>query len=124
MPIAIKRFDSSPWSPYSFEVNALSALFLLIHMERMPGIKVIAQQSTLATGDFDGYFTFQNYQFVVSTPFANTRVWCTDQSAPENIFAAIEEHVKNYRPVRPHHLLHKIIKYALLPATPRLNTAA
>ena len=118
MPIAIKRFDSHPQTPYSFEAKSVDAICLLVHMERLPGVKVNAKQSAIITDNFEGYFTYKNFQFVIDTPFVNVWVSCDDPSIPESVFAEIEEHAKNYRFVWPQQLLGKVIRYAFLPRTP------
>jgi len=94
---------------------------MLIHLERIKGLKVIAKKSWFLTDDFEAFFTFKGYVFVLYTPFAEIEVETHSKGVPREVTLEVFEHVKNYKIVWLHHSVLKGFKYFFLPFNPNTN---
>jgi hypothetical protein len=92
MPIVTVRLGTTKKEPLSLEVSSqlLSASALLLHVEALPGVKVIAKKSWVLTDDFEAYFTYKGRLFVMNTPFVNVWISLIGQPADESLFKEVE----------------------------------
>lgn len=79
--------------------NDFDATGMLLHMETHKGVTVVAKKSWILTDDFEGFFNFKGYLFVVETPFAEVEIMAVEPSeTPPYVINEVIEHAK--RPVK------------------------
>ena len=98
---------------------SLSVIPILVHLEDCPGVEVIAKKSWLLTDDFEAYFSYKGFLFVVETPFVEIEISPVNK-APEKIRNEIFSHVEKFEWVSPIKVMIGICRYFLLPFNPRI----
>ena len=93
---------------------------ILLHLERLKGLKVIAKKSWLLTDDFEAYFIYKDHLFVLYTPFSEVVVEPASKNVPVKIIKEVFNHIKEYRIVWIHRSILGVLKYVLLPFNPKL----
>ncbi len=99
-PLELKPLDATGEHPYAFEI-ARDDLFpteLLVHLERLPGVEVLAKLPYPGIDDDFAAFSYQGQVFEVDKPMGSLRVSAT-RGCPRTVFEEIEEHVRNFRRV-------------------------
>lgn len=120
MTLRTKRLGSSKAEPHCLEVenDIAPASALLWHLNRLPGLRVIAKKSWALTDDFEAYFLYQGRLFVVQTPFARVWVSMLGQPANESLFVEIEEQVRSFRSWTYLLAPAALVRYFVLPSNP------
>jgi hypothetical protein len=99
MTLATVRLGATKKEPLSLEASSQlpSASALLMHVESLPGVRVIAKKSWVLTDDFEAYFTYKGRLFVMNTPFVNVWISLIGQPADEGLFKEVEVQAQSYR---------------------------
>lgn len=103
---------------FTFKGNLFSPISMLLHIEQLPGTKVIAKKSWFLTDDFEGYFTYENHLFLVETPYAEIEVCTIDKDISAEVRDAVLKHAAHYKRVSPLQFLSALIRYTFLPFNP------
>jgi len=106
LSLTIKSFNYSPTR-------------ILIHLERLEGLKVISKRSFLLTDEFEAYFTYKTHTFVLFTPFSEIEIEPDTKETPKEVTSEIFEHLYHYKMVWLHNYIYGLIKYALKPSNKR-----
>jgi hypothetical protein len=101
MALQTQRFKPTERAPHSLEVQTylLGASTLLLHLELLPGVRVVSKRSWALTDDFEAYFIYKGRLWVMETPFAKIEVSLLGQPPNEGLFQEIEARVKGYSPL-------------------------
>lgn len=120
MPLVTERLGSTDQEPLSLEVSSplCSAAAVLLHLERLPGLRVIAKKSWVLTDDFEAYFLYRNRLFVMYTPLSELWVSLIGQPADEPVFAEVEAQLRSYRWYEAFLGPLAVAKYFFLPFNP------
>jgi hypothetical protein len=92
-----------------------SPVSIMIHLERLDGLKFVSKWSWYLTDDFDAVFKYKGYAFRLWTPFAEVEIMRIDKGVPETVVNEIFNHVKAYKIVWFHKRLIKGVRYVFLP---------
>jgi len=116
MALNVKRLGGTQAEPFSLEIEGFSigAIKLLVHMERLPTVKVTSKWSYQLTDDVWANFEYKDYVFSVDSPFAYLCVTAVSPDIPEAVFAEVENHIINYRRVWPHQAIWGFLRYFFL----------
>jgi hypothetical protein len=92
------RLGATPKEPLSLEVASqlAPASALLLHLERLSGLKVLAKKSWAMTDDFEAYFLYKGRLFVMETPMVNVWVSLIGQPADEALFREVEAQIQSF----------------------------
>jgi hypothetical protein len=117
MAIKFKRLGGTEKEPYCIEIQGYwpDATMILIHLERLKGIDVLSKASTVMTDDVQIEFLYKGFPFIIKSPFAYLWISADSPDVPESVFEEIVEHIRNYKPVWPHHLFAGILRHLKLP---------
>jgi hypothetical protein len=98
MALQTKRLGATEEAPLTLEVQSflLAASTLLLHIERTPGVRVLAKKAWALTDDFEAYFTYAERLWVVQTPLSLIEVSLLGQPGDERLFSVIESRVQSY----------------------------
>jgi hypothetical protein len=98
MTLQSKRLGGTEDAPQTLEVQShlLAASSMLLHIEKAPGVRVLAKKSWALTDDFEAYFTYKNRLWVVWTPYSLIEVSLLGQPGDEALFSEIESRVRSY----------------------------
>jgi hypothetical protein len=123
MSLVTVRLGTTKKEPLSLEVSSylLSASALLLHVEALPGVKVIAKKSWALTDDFEAYFTYSGRLFVMNTPFSKVWISLIGQPADEGLFKAVEAQAQSYSWLHSFLSPLAFAKYFFLPLNPPQN---
>jgi len=101
MSLSTQRFKGTEAEPHSLEVQSylLGASTLLLHLELLPGVRVLSKRSWAMTDEFEAYFTYKDRMWVMATPFSKIEVSLLGQPANDDLFREIEGRVQGYPPV-------------------------
>lgn len=101
MSLRTQRFKPTEIAPHSFEVQSylLGASTLLLHLELLPGVRVVSKRSWAMTDDFEAYFIYKGRLWIMETPFAKVEVSLLGQLPNESLFQEIEARVQGYSPL-------------------------
>jgi hypothetical protein len=124
MSLLCKRLGSTSEAPHCLEVQThlLAASTLLLHIERLPGVRVIAKKSWVLTDDFEAYFEYGNRLWVVETPFSLIEVSLLGKPVDEDLFATVESHVRGYPWYMTLLAPVAVLRYVLVRFTPSRKT--
>ena len=104
---------------FSVKSGLFSPTSMVAHIERLKGAKVIAKKFWVLTDDFEAYFEYRGYLFIVETPFVEVEVGVVDKTAPKEIIEEVLQHASNYKWVNPFLFFRAMVRYFLLPFNPR-----
>jgi hypothetical protein len=98
MALRINRLKGSDAEPHTLEVQSFlgAASSLLLHIERTPGVTVLAKKSWALTDDFEAYFSYKGRLFLMWTPFSLAWISLLGQPEDSELFAEIETRVQSY----------------------------
>ena len=102
LSLKIKGFKYSPTS-------------ILVHLEKLDGLKIIAKKSWVLTDDFEAYFTYKDFTFVLFTPFSEIEIEPDIKDTPKEITKEIFNHLNKYKTIWLYSYIKGLFKYALLP---------
>ncbi len=116
MALSVKRLGGTQSEPLSLEIKGFSIgpVKFLVHMEKLPTVKVTSKWSYPLTDDVWASFEYKDYVFRVDSPFAYLWVTAVSQDIPEAVFAEVENHIINYRRVWPHQAIWGFLRYLFL----------
>ena len=117
MTIKFKRYGGTDEEPYCIEIQGYwpDATMVLIHLERLKDFKVLSKASIAMTDEVQIEFLYKGYPFIITSPFSYLWISAHSPDVPEPIFEEIVEHIKNYKPVWPHHMLAGFFRHLKLP---------
>ncbi|MBI9091636.1 MAG: hypothetical protein JEZ12_20695 [Desulfobacterium sp.] len=117
MPIKLKKLEGTEQEPYCIEIqgNWPDPTMILIHLERLTGIKVLSKASSVFTDDVQIEYTYKGYPFVAESPFSYLLISAKSPNVPETIFEEVVNHIENYKTVWPHQLVAGILRHMKLP---------
>lgn len=120
MTLRTIRLAGGEKEPLSLEVSSqlVPASTLLLHLSKLPDLRVIAKKSWALTDDFEAYFLYKNRLFVIHTPMVNVWVSLIGQPADNQTFSEIEKHVQEFSPWLYILAPFAIAKFFLLPSNP------
>jgi hypothetical protein len=104
------------------ERDFLFASMVLVHIERLPGVSVLAKKSWAISDSFEAYFTYKGHAFFMGIPFGCIMVAARDVTTPRELIEEIAEHIDKYRTVWPPQLLWAMARYFFLPYRPASPT--
>jgi len=104
---------------FSVKSNFFSPISMVAHIEKLNGVKILAKKSWGLTDDFEAYFEYKGYRFIVETPFVEVEVTVIDKRVPKEIIKEVLEHAANYKWVNPIIFIWAMLRYFLLPFNPR-----
>lgn len=104
---------------FTVEGTFFSPISMLSHIERLPSAKIVAKKSWFLTDDFEGFFTYKGFLFVVETPFAVVEVCVVDKDIPLDIRNEVLNHAVSYKWVNPFKFTWALVRYLILPFNPR-----
>jgi hypothetical protein len=119
MSIRTRRLLPSEEEPHTLEVlGPAQGASLLLHLERLPGLEVVAKKAWVLTDDFEAYFLYRERLFVMWSPMS--RLWVTLLGSPadEALFTDLETHVQRFSFWRSLFSLPASLRYLLLPLDP------
>ncbi|TNE89913.1 hypothetical protein [Porticoccus sp.] len=96
-----------------------SPISMVAHIERLNGVKVLAKKSWGMTDDFEAFFEYKGYRFIVETPFVEVEVAAFDKRVPKEITKEVLDHAANYKWVNPVTFIWAMLRYFILPFNPR-----
>ena len=98
MALRTKRLKGSHDEPHTLEVQSFlgAASSLLLHIERMPGVTVLAKKAWALTDDFEAYFSYKGRLFIMWTPFSLAWISLLGQPEDADLFAEVETRVQSY----------------------------
>lgn len=99
-PLDLERLGATEEHPHAFEIarDDLFATELLVHLERLPGVEILAKLSYPVTDDCFAAFSYRGRVFEIDSPMARLQVSAT-RGCPLGVFEDVEEHVRNFRRV-------------------------
>jgi hypothetical protein len=117
MPVKIKRLRGTEREPFSIEIQRHwpDPTMILIHLERLPELKVRSKASSALTDDVQIEFTFKGYPFIGTSPFSYLTISAASPEVPEAVFEEVVKHIENYKPVWPHQVFRGIVRHMKLP---------
>jgi len=98
------------------EPEFLLASTMLLHIERLPQVRVLSKISWFITDSFEARFTFKGYRFWMAIPFGFIAIARDAPDIPQAVFDELAGHVENYRTIWPFQFLRGLIRYWLLPS--------
>jgi len=98
------------------EQEFLFASTILVHVERLPGLRVLAKKSWAMSDSFEAVFEFSGRLFVMSLPFGSIIIAARDTATPREILDRLAAHIDDYRIVWPTQWLWALVRYFLLPS--------
>ncbi len=117
MGLETVRLKGTPEYPWALEVTrALTlATLLLTHLERLPGLRVVAKFSWPMTDEIWADFTYSEHLFHLQCPL--DKIWiAAPPGCPQSEFETVEQHVRGYRWVSPVRFTVALGRYLLLPS--------
>jgi hypothetical protein len=120
MTLKTVRLAGAEKEPLSLEVSSqlVPASTLLLHLSKLPGLRIIAKKSWALTDDFEAYFLYKNRLFVIYTPMVNVWVSLIGQPADNQTFSEIEKQVQGFSPWLYTLAPFAIAKFFFLPSNP------
>jgi hypothetical protein len=117
MALKTKRLGGTEKEPFSIEIQNYwpDPTMILIHLERLPDVKVLSKASAAMTDEVQIEFTYKGFPFVAGSPFSYLTVSAASPEVPESVFEEVATHIENYKPVWPHQILMGIIRHLKLP---------
>lgn len=117
----LTRLRQRPNSPPIVEVERdfLFASMMLAHIERLPGVTVVAKRSSAMSDSFEAFFEFKGHTFFMGIPFGCIMVMPQEAATPPELLEQIASHIDGYRTVWPVHLLWSMTRYFFLPQRPQ-----
>ncbi len=98
-PLELKPVDATAEHPFIFEIaDDLLLTELLIHLERLPGLEVVAKLPISGIDDDFAAFSYRGQVFEIDHQMGSFRVWAPT-GCPRAAFEEVEEHVRNFRRV-------------------------
>jgi len=98
------------------EQEFLFASTILVHVERLPGLRVLAKKSSALSDSFEAVFEFSGHLFVMSLPFGSIIIAARDGNTPRAVLDRIADHIDRYRIVWPTQWIWAIVRYFFLPS--------
>ncbi|HYM35213.1 MAG TPA: hypothetical protein VET48_07420 [Steroidobacteraceae bacterium] len=123
MPLARLRQRSNILPIIEIEPEFLFVSTLLVHVERLPEVRVLAKQSWAMSDSFEAVFEFSGHRFVIALLFGSITVSACDSTTPVVTLQRLVAHIENYRTVWPTQWLWAIVRYFFLPYTNELQRA-
>jgi hypothetical protein len=117
MSLQTTRHSRSEGDAHTLEVEGtLEATSVLLHLSRLPGMRVVAKKSWALTDDFEAYFSYKGRMFVLETPFVTIELTMLGQPQDEPVLTDVEEHIQAFS--RWYYVLapYAFLKFALLPS--------
>ena len=113
----LTRLQQRPNSPPVIEVEPefLFASMVLVHIDRLPAVRVLSKRSWTMSDSFESVFEYCGHLFLVSLPFGNVTVAALDARTPPLLIEKLAAHIDNYRTVWPQQWLWAIARYFFLP---------
>ena len=98
MTLSTTRFNKSGGTPIFFEVDHQlpSAPVLLLHLTKLPGLKVISKKSWALTDDFQAFFTYGGCLFLMDTDMVNIEILILGEPSDERLSNEVETHIQNF----------------------------
>ena len=117
MGLKLKRLGGTKEEPFCIEIQGYwsDATMVLIHLERLNGIKVLSKASSTMTDDVQIEFEYKKYPFIITIPMAYIWISGNSPDVPKEIFEEIVEHIQNYKSVWPHQIFAGILRHIKLP---------
>lgn len=106
---------------FAVKSDFLSPVSIVAHIERKKGVKVLAKKSWVLSDDFEAYFEYKGYRFIVETPFVEVEVSVIDKRVPKDIAKEVLEYAANYKWVNPVVFIWAMLRYFMLPFNPPAN---
>jgi hypothetical protein len=91
---------------------------MLAHIERLPGVTVLAKKSWAMSDTFEAFFRYKQRVFFMGMPFGCIMVAARDADTPRELIDDLAEHIDAYRTVWPAQLLWAMTRYFFLPSRP------
>ncbi len=92
---------------------------VLLHLERLKGLKVLSKRSFFYTDEYEACFTYKGNTFVLFTPFSEIELEPDKKETPKEVTEEVFAHLEKYKTVWLPHYIFGLIKYALLPSSKR-----
>jgi hypothetical protein len=113
------RMRSDGLPTLEVERDFLFASTMLVHIERLPGVTVIAKRSWAISDSFDAFFDYRGCRFYMGIPFGCIMIAPQDRRRmPGGVIDELAAHIDDYRPVWPMQLLWALARYFFLPFRP------
>jgi hypothetical protein len=93
----------------------LFASTMLVHIERMVGIKLLAKRSWAMSDSFEAIFVFRGYRFAMELYYGCITVSADSPTTPRELLDELAAHIDNYHTVWPTQLFWGIARYFFLP---------
>ncbi len=93
----------------------LFASTLLVHIERIAGLRLLAKRSWAMSDSFEATFCFDDHRFVMELCYGRIMIFATDPATPYELIDELTSHINNYRTVWPTQLLWAFTRYFFLP---------
>ena len=117
MRLKLKKLGGTEEEPYCVEIQNYwpDPTMILIHLERLPGIRIFSKASSAMTDDVQIEFSYKGYPFIITSPFSYLWVSADSQDVPELVFNEVIKHLENYKAVWPHHFILGMLRHLKLP---------
>jgi hypothetical protein len=97
------------------ERDFLFASTMLVHIERLPEVRVLSKKSWAMSDSFEAIFAYKGYRFYMGIPFGCIMIAAQDADTPGELLNEIAAHIDRYRTVWPVQLLWAMERYFFLP---------
>lgn len=113
----LTRLQPRPNKPPAIEIEPefLFASTVLVHIDRLPEVRVLAKRSWAMSDTFEAVFEYRGHRFLMSLPFGSITIEAEDASTPRELIEELAAHIDRYRTVWPTQWLWAIARYFFLP---------
>lgn len=82
-----------------------SLLAYLIHLERLPGVKILTTHAAWPIDELVVRFEYDSYPLSIEMVMGGDIDLIAEQNVPKDAFDRVVDHLKNYRRVWPHQII-------------------
>jgi len=113
----LTRLHSRPNAPPLIEIEPefLFASIVLVHIERLPGVRVISKRSWILSDSFEAVFAYRGSRFLMSLPFGSITIAALETTTTRELIELLAAHIDAYHPVWPTQWLWALARYFFLP---------
>jgi hypothetical protein len=116
MQLARLRQRTSGVYEIELEQEFLFAATILVHIERLNGVRVISKQAWFMADQFHAVFLYESRRFELVLNYGRFRILCIDGAPSPDLFDQLVDHMNAYRTVWPHQLAFAALRYFFLPS--------